>query len=77
MLKLLFKQNILILSIILFITLFTTISYIKPNILFNIDGSIRDFGLNSNKKTIIPIWLLTICLSIISYISIRYITIII
>lgn len=77
MLKLLFKQNILVLSIILFITLFSIISYIKPSILFNIDGSIRDFGLNSNKKTIIPIWLLTICLSIISYITIRYITIII
>lgn len=76
MIKNIVKDNILVFSILLFLIFFGIITYIKPSIFFNNDGSIRNFGLNNNKKTIIPIWLLTICLSIISYILIKYYVII-
>jgi hypothetical protein len=44
----------------------------KPAIFYNIDGSIRDFGVGYKNKTILPIWLLSIILGILSYIVVLY-----
>lgn len=66
------RDNVLIFSILLFLAGFFSITYFKPSILFTHNGLIREFGLNNSKKTIIPIWLFTICIAIVSYISIKY-----
>jgi len=66
------QNNITLSAIILFIIIFTTIQLLKPDIFYNIDGSIRSFGVGYRNKTILPIWLLSIFLGILSYISVMY-----
>jgi len=59
-------------AIIIYIILFSFILFIKPNFLFNKDGSLRQFGLGKSKKTVIPVWLIAIILSVLSYFSVLY-----
>ena len=61
-------------SILLFMFIFIIIYYLKPKFLFNEDGSLREFGIGYSKKTIFPIWLLSIFLGILSYLFIFAIT---
>ena len=61
------RKNKLVVTILLFIALFACINYMKPNIFYQKDGSIREFGINRKSKTVFPIWLLAIYTSIISY----------
>ncbi len=44
----------------------------KPSFIYENDGSFRQFGLGYKKKTVIPIWLITIILAILSYVFILY-----
>ena len=66
------SKNITSTSILLFITIFVIINHLKPSLLYNDDGSIRGFGLNSSKKTVVPIWLLTIIIAMLSYLFVLY-----
>lgn len=66
------KKNIVSLSIILFCTVFTIINFIKPNILYN-QGTIRPFGINYSNTTVTPIWLVTIIMAVMSYVTVLYI----
>ena len=66
------KNNITFVSIIVFILSYSAIAYFKPGFLYNHDGTLRNFGLNSNKRTIVPIWLLAILLSLLSYLIVMY-----
>lgn len=65
-------NNITLVSIIIFLSLYFLVIYFKPKLLFNNDNSIRNFGLGYKKKTIVPAWLLAIVLSIISYFFVLY-----
>jgi hypothetical protein len=71
-LRQLVKNNINTFSIILYFILLTVFILLKPNFLYNNDGSLREFGLGSKFKTIIPFWLLSLLLAIISYFLILY-----
>jgi hypothetical protein len=44
----------------------------KPAFLYNQDGSIREFGVGYKNKTILPIWLLSLILGILSYLAVMY-----
>lgn len=66
------RRNLTLISIAIFIATYAAITYIQPGFLYNQDGSLRNFGLNSNKKTVVPIWLLSILLAIISYLFVMY-----
>lgn len=66
------RRNKVNLSIIIFIVLFSFIHYIKPNLIYNYDGSFREFGIGYKHKTVTPIWLFAIILAILSYISVSY-----
>lgn len=68
----LIKSNILLSSVIIFMFLFMIIILSKPSVIFNDDGTFRNFGIGYSKKTILPIWLITIILAIISYFAIIY-----
>ena len=61
------RENATLFAIILFLILFTTIQMMKPACLYNNDGSIREFGVGYRNKTIMPIWLLSLILGILSY----------
>jgi len=59
------------LSILLFVFLYAILNYVKPSFLFEPDGSIREFGIGREKKTIIPVWLMVLILAFLSYLGIH------
>ena len=65
-------RNINLFSITLFLISFSLINMLKPNFLYNKDGSLREFGLGYRKKTIMPGWFVAIILAILSYLSVKY-----
>jgi hypothetical protein len=65
-------QNKTIFAIIIFLTLFSTTHIMKPSFMYDTDGSFREFGVGYKHKTVIPAWIVSICLGILSYISILY-----
>lgn len=66
------KSNLILSSIVIFMFLFMIIILFKPAIIFNKDGTFRNFGIGYSKKTVTPIWLITIILAIISYFAIIF-----
>jgi hypothetical protein len=66
------RQNITLVAIILFITIFASIQLMKPACFYNKDGSIREFGIGYRNKTILPIWLLSLVLGILCYLAVMY-----
>jgi hypothetical protein len=66
------RENALFVAITIFVIIFVIINYSKPLFLYNKDGSIREFGIGYKNKTILPIWLFSIILGILSYIGIMY-----
>jgi hypothetical protein len=66
------RENITLISIILFVLMFGSIILLKPSFLYNRDGSIREFGIGYRNKTILPIWLLSLILGIVSYLLVMF-----
>ncbi len=66
------RENITLVSIILFVIIFGTIQLMKPACFYNRDGSIREFGVGYRNKTILPIWLLSLVLGILCYLTVLY-----
>jgi hypothetical protein len=66
------RQHLTLMSIILFLTIFGFIQFMQPAFLYNSDGSLRDFGVGYKNKTILPVWLLSIVLGILSYCFLRF-----
>jgi hypothetical protein len=66
------RNNITLVSIILFIFIFMFVQMMKPNFLYNSDGSFREFGIGYKNKTIFPIWLFSLILGILSYLIVLY-----
>jgi hypothetical protein len=60
-------MNPLTMAILLFIILFTVIHMYKPVLIYNTDGSLRQFGIGYRKKTVVPLWLVTILLAILTF----------
>jgi hypothetical protein len=65
------KRYVLNFSIFLFIILFTIIHIIRPSLVYNRDGSYRQFGVGYREKTIISIWVVSIVLAIFCYIFVH------
>jgi hypothetical protein len=66
------RKNINSFSIIIFLLSFLLINYAQPGFLYNNDGTLREFGLGSKRKTVVPIWLVSIILGILSYMIVLY-----
>lgn len=66
------KNNVINLSILLFIIIFILFVQLKPSFLYNKNGTLRTFGLGKSNCTILPIWLFVIVISILSYLIILY-----
>jgi hypothetical protein len=67
MLRLFVVNNIMLVSLVLFLILFATILASKPTIMFDKNGKPRDFGIGYKNKTILPFWLMVIIIAIMSY----------
>lgn len=72
MLKQYIKYNPVISTILLFALLYFTLQLGKPKYLYNTDGSLKKFGIGYKNKTVFPLWLLTIALSILCYLFVRF-----
>jgi hypothetical protein len=72
MLRTFTRNNITLVSILLFISVFGIVQLIKPAFLYKPDGSTRDFGIGYKNKTIMPVWLFSIILGILSYLFVLY-----
>jgi hypothetical protein len=66
------RNNITLVSIIVFVIIFTIVQMLKPPFLYNKDGSLREFGVGYKNKTILPVWLFSIILGILSYVIVLY-----
>ena len=60
-------RNSTLFSILIFFVLFCLLYLIQPQIVFDNTGCPRDFGIGWKNKTIMPLWLITILLAILSY----------
>ena len=72
MLRTFIRNNITLAAITIFIIIFAAVHVIKPGFLYKPDGSIREFGVGTKNKTIMPIWLFSIILGILSYLFVSY-----
>lgn len=72
MLRTFTRNNTTLVSIIIFLVIFIIIQMVKPGFLYNRDGSLREFGIGYKNKTIIPLWLFSIILGILSYVFVLY-----
>ena len=61
------KNNVTLVAIVIFLSLFTLTVIMNPAFIFNRDGSCRKFGIGFKNKTVIPIWLISIILGIVAY----------
>lgn len=66
------RNNLNSFAIGIFLLSFVMFNYIQPGFLYNSNGSLREFGLGQKRKTILPVWLLSIILGIISYLLVLY-----
>ena len=66
------RKNVPLVSILLFIIIFGSIQMLKPSFLYNKDGSLREFGVGYKNKTILPVWLLSLVLGILSYVLVIF-----
>lgn len=70
--KSIIKNNITSFSILLFVILFAIVQIASPAFLYNDDGSLREFGLGTKKKTVLPIWLFAVIIAILAYLFVLY-----
>ena len=68
------KKNQTLISIILFLIIYFIIQVDQPLFIYNINGSLKQFGVGYKNKTILPVWLLSIILGILCYVGVKYYT---
>ena len=66
------RKHIISFAIIIFISIYLVIHKLKPAFIYNKDGTLRQFGMGYRHKTILPMWLIVIILSILSYLVVLY-----
>lgn len=70
MLRQFIVNNIMLVSLIVFLVLFAIILTYKPGLMFDKNGKPREFGIGYKNKTILPLWLMVIILAILTYFGI-------
>ena len=68
------RRHKLSIIIIVFMSLFYFVNDFKPNMFYDKDGAIKQFGLGYKHKTVVPLWLFSILLAIVCYVGISYLT---
>lgn len=72
MLRKYIQRNQLLTAVIIYFALYTLINKLNPSLLYKQDGSLRTFGVGYLNKTILPVWLISIMLAILSYVIVLY-----
>ncbi len=66
------KKHIISFSILIFIFVYLIINHLQPSFLYTKDGNLRPFGLGYKNKTVLPLWLISIVIAILSYVMVLY-----
>ena len=66
------REALSIIAVFLFLILFGIINALRPSVIYNKDLSFRRFGIGYKNKTVIPIWLFSIVLAILVYVTVIY-----
>ena len=72
MLRTFIRNNISLSAVTIFIIIYAVVQYTKPDFFYKQDGSIREFGVGTKNKTILPVWLFSIVLGILAYLFVLY-----
>jgi len=68
------NYDVLFIVIIIYICIYSAIVYFKPSFVYDEkNDSFRQFGVGYKNTTILPLWLISILIAIISYFSVLYI----
>jgi heme/copper-type cytochrome/quinol oxidase subunit 2 len=70
MLRQFIVNNIMLVSLVIFLILFALLLIYKPTLMFDKNGKPREFGIGYKNKTILPLWLMVIILAIAAYLCI-------
>jgi len=65
-------MHVLHAAILIFLSIFFIVHWIKPVALYDEDGSLREFGVGSTRKTVTPMWLVAILVAIAAYSAAHY-----
>tara|TARA_B100001287_G_C22649298_1_gene514359 strand:+ start:1183 stop:1431 length:249 start_codon:yes stop_codon:yes gene_type:complete len=66
------QQQKLSTAILLYLMIMGILIYTKPSFLFNVDDSIKQFGIGYQSKTVLPLSIMAILTAILSYIIVLY-----
>jgi len=66
------RNNTTLVSIVIFLVIFSIVLMLKPTFIFNNNGLLREFGVGYKNKTILPLWLFSIILGILTYVLVLY-----
>lgn len=66
------RRHITSFAILIYLAIFSLFVWMKPTFLYQKDGSLREFGVGYQSKTVLPIWLLAMTVGIISYFAVLY-----
>lgn len=70
--KVFIRQYRISVSVFLFLAIFSIIHYVKPALIYTKEGAFREFGVGYRNKTVLPIWVFAIVLSILSYLAVSW-----
>ena len=59
-------------AIFLFLFFFSAFHLLKPGFAYGKEGEFRPFGLGYRNKTVLPVWIVSIVVAILSYIVVVY-----
>lgn len=72
MLKFYVRDHLTTFAVLLFLAIYLLINQLKPRCFFQTDGSLREFGVGYQNRTILPLWLFSLVLGILSYLALQY-----
>ena len=66
------KNNVVSISIALFIFVFSIFVYLKPSFLYDKDGVPRQFGIGKKNTSVVPLWIIALAVAILAYLLVLY-----
>lgn len=63
------RNNLVLISITIFMVSYILLHMMKPSFIYNNDGSLRQFGIGRKLSTVLPAWLIAILMAIFSYLA--------
>ena len=66
------RNHLTTFAILIYLFVFALCVWAKPPFLYQKDGSLRQFGVGYQSKTVVPIWFLAMAIGILSYFAVLY-----